>query len=113
MKQRNQGALIGVGFDTSEEEEIFCSGRVAFAGQIIGLVIARTQMEAIRAAKLVQVTYKDLQKPILTIKEALEYPERIVDHTHFGPADMCNVGNPEGNQIASSKILEVTTMIVI
>ena len=60
---------------------MFCTGKVLYAGQSLGLVVARTQMQAIRAAKLVQVKYKDLQKPILTIKEALKYPERIQDQT--------------------------------
>ena len=59
--------------------QIFCSGLVKYAGQSLGLVVARTQMQAIQAAKLVQVKYKQCQKPVLTIKEALKHEERIRD----------------------------------
>lgn len=76
---------------------MFCSGPVKFAGQSLGLVVARTQRQAIEGVKLVQVKYRDLQKPILTIKEALEYPDRIIDQTNFGPPDAFDVGDLEGS----------------
>ena len=53
-------------------EQIFTSGRVFYAGQAIGLILANSSEEAHRAARAVKVTYKDKQKPILTIQEALE-----------------------------------------
>jgi len=53
-------------------------------------------MEAIRAAKLVQVKYKDMQTPVLTIKDALNFPDRIIDHARFGPVNVFDVGNVEG-----------------
>ena len=69
-----------------------------YAGQSLGLIVAETQMQAIQAAKLVQVKYKDCQKPILTIKEALQHPERIKDQL-FGPPSMFDTGNSEGKSI--------------
>ena len=62
----------------------------------MGLIVARSQMEAIRAAKLVQVKYKDMQTPVLTIKDALNFPDRIIDHASFGPVNVFDVGNVEG-----------------
>ena len=81
-----------------ELRQIFCSGHVRYAGQSLGLVVARTQQEAAIAAKLVQVKYKDCMKPVLTIKEALKDPEnRIKQHSAFGPANVFDAGNVEGN----------------
>ena len=62
----------------------------------MGLIVARSQMEAIRAAKLVQVKYKDMQTPVLTIRDALKHQDRITDHVDFGPVDLLDVGNLEG-----------------
>ena len=62
----------------------------------MGLIVARSQMEAIRAAKLVQVKYKGMQTPVLTIKEALKHPDRITDHVDLGPINANDVGNVEG-----------------
>ena len=77
--------------------KVFCSGKVLYAGQALGLVVARSQMKAIEAAKLVQIKYKDLQKPVLTIKEAMKYPERIMDHSNFGPPNSFDSGDLESN----------------
>ena len=53
-------------------EEIFTTGKVHFAGQGVGLILARSFEEAHEAAKAVAISYKNVKKPILTIKEALE-----------------------------------------
>ena len=39
-------------------------------------------------------------KPVLTIKEALKDPEnRIKQHSAFGPANVFDAGNVEGNSL--------------
>ena len=53
-------------------EPIFCDGPVHYAGQAIGLIVAKSQQVANQAAKMVKVTYKDVKKPITDIKEAIE-----------------------------------------
>ena len=40
----------------------------------MGLIVAKTREIALEAVKAVKVTYKDHKKPILTIAEALKYP---------------------------------------
>ncbi len=68
--------------------------------------MARTHRQALEAAKLVKVTYKEYQKPVLTIKEALKDPKRIKIHNAFGSREVVNVGNVEGN----FPILQLTLM---
>ena len=77
-------------------EQVFCSGKVLYAGQAIGLVVAETHALAIQAAKLVQIKYKDTLPPVLTIKDALQSPERVRPHNVFGPPNVFDVGNTAG-----------------
>lgn len=49
------------------KEEIFATTEVLCQGQIIGAVVAETQVQAQRAAMSVQVEYEELE-PIITIK---------------------------------------------
>lgn len=67
-----------------------------YAGQSLGLVVARTQKQAIEAAKLVRVTYKNHRKPVLTIKDALKDSTRIQKHSVSGSRQVVNVGDVEG-----------------
>lgn len=53
-------------------------------------------MQAIRAAKLVQVKYKNRETPVLTIQDALNHPERVKLQTAFGPPTTFDFGNTEG-----------------
>eukprot|EP00095_Tigriopus_kingsejongensis_P005797 maker-scaffold88_size394946-snap-gene-2.26 protein:Tk05797 transcript:maker-scaffold88_size394946-snap-gene-2.26-mRNA-1 annotation:"hypothetical protein DAPPUDRAFT_313254" len=55
-----------------ETDVIFTPGSVSYAGQAIGLIVADSYEHAREAAQKVMITYKDQQKPILTIREALE-----------------------------------------
>eukprot|EP00794_Sanderia_malayensis_P005705 gene5705-biopygen4629 len=52
------------------DEEVFASEKVSHVGQIIGAIIATDQTSAKRAAKVVQVSYKELPA-IVTIEEAI------------------------------------------
>ena len=59
-------------------EQIFTTGKVFYAGQAIGLILANNLELAHKAARAVKVTYKNQEKPILGIREALELaPETI------------------------------------
>jgi len=46
----------------SHLEEIFSAGRVHYAGQAVGLVVAETRSAAIEAARLVRIGYKNIRK---------------------------------------------------
>eukprot|EP01116_Phalansterium_solitarium_P016706 TRINITY_DN393_c0_g2_i1.p1 TRINITY_DN393_c0_g2~~TRINITY_DN393_c0_g2_i1.p1 ORF type:complete len:1372 (-),score=562.47 TRINITY_DN393_c0_g2_i1:226-4341(-) len=53
------------------DEEVFVSTQVLYYGQVIGVVVADTQRHADAAAKLVSVTYTNVQTPLLTIQDAI------------------------------------------
>ncbi|XP_041418512.1 xanthine dehydrogenase/oxidase isoform X1 [Xenopus laevis] len=55
----------------AHDETIFAEDVVTCVGHVIGGVVADTQENAQRAAKLVKVSYEEL-KPIITIQEAIE-----------------------------------------
>ncbi|KAK4325143.1 hypothetical protein Pmani_004297 [Petrolisthes manimaculis] len=59
-------------FVDATEALVFVEERCLYAGQPVGLVVAEDRNAAIRAAKLVKVEYEDIQRPILTIKEAIK-----------------------------------------
>lgn len=65
----------------SEEpiEEIFSSGYIHYAGQSIGLILAFNSQIAHRAASLVRVEYKNIQKPIIGIHAALQEKGKKMD----------------------------------
>ncbi|XP_013162076.1 PREDICTED: indole-3-acetaldehyde oxidase-like [Papilio xuthus] len=57
-------------------EEILASKRVSYYGQPIGLIVAGNQKLAIKAAELVQVKYKKIADPVLTISDVLVAPDK-------------------------------------
>ncbi|XP_071749529.1 uncharacterized protein [Lepeophtheirus salmonis] len=63
--------------DFCRNEEIFSSGSIHFAGQPIGMIVAESRSTALKAAGSVEITYKDLKKPILTIEDALKDSSKI------------------------------------
>eukprot|EP00794_Sanderia_malayensis_P018330 gene18330-biopygen12273 len=65
-KDNNKFSLTNV-----VDEEVFASEKVSHVGQIIGAIIATDQTSAKRAAKVVQVSYKELPA-IVTIEEAIK-----------------------------------------
>ena len=64
-------------------EEIFSSGKVNYAGQSIGLVLAETREIALEAARRVKVTYANQGEVVCDIETAAETPSNIVE---AGPA---------------------------
>ncbi len=83
-------------FDAVEFEELFCTGRVLYAGQALGMIVADTQAAAQRAASLVRVTYRDIVKPVLTIRDAMKDPDRVRIHSKYGPPNLFDGGDLEG-----------------
>ncbi|XP_073981573.1 uncharacterized protein isoform X2 [Rhodnius prolixus] len=55
-----------------EFEELFCSGKVMYAGQPVGILVAITQELAISAADDVVIKYTTAEKPLMTIKQVLD-----------------------------------------
>lgn len=54
------------------EEELFCSGKILYAGQVIGIIVAESQELANRAALKVKITYTNKQKPLLNVRDVLQ-----------------------------------------
>lgn len=54
------------------DEEVFADGKVTYAGQLVGMVVAETRMQARTAAKAVNITYEDLQT-VLTIEVSADH----------------------------------------
>lgn len=64
-----------------KNEEIFCSGEVQYYNQPVGVIVAETQHIADRAANLVDVTYSNVKKPVIDVKEAVKDPNRLSLYT--------------------------------
>ncbi|PSN56312.1 hypothetical protein C0J52_07515 [Blattella germanica] len=56
----------------TEEEEIYCSGEVKYAGQTVGLIVAESQMAALEAVSKVKIKYNNIKKPIIKIQDAID-----------------------------------------
>ena len=50
-------------------EPLFAEEEILYAGQPVGLVVANTHELAKYAASLVEINYKDVKQPILSIKD--------------------------------------------
>ncbi|KAJ0176321.1 hypothetical protein K1T71_008495 [Dendrolimus kikuchii] len=57
-------------------EEALCDGKVKYFNQPIGIIAAESRYLANFAANLVKVTYKNVRKPVIDIKEAKKDPNR-------------------------------------
>ena len=57
--------------------QLFVTDKIQYCGQAIGLVVADSTEIARQAAALVIVEYEDVQRPILTIKEALASGQEV------------------------------------
>lgn len=78
--------------------QVFVEERTRYAGQPVGLVVARNRDTAVRAARMVMVGYEDIKQPILTIKDALAAGGRDELAVNFmtGKAEPSVLGDPEG-----------------
>lgn len=68
------------------EDPVFSFGRSEFAGQPVGLIVAIDRETAIKAAKLVELTYSNQGEVITDIRKAMANPENVQadDPTSFG-----------------------------
>ncbi|KAL8590330.1 hypothetical protein ACOMHN_006446 [Nucella lapillus] len=80
-------------------DHIFAVDKVTHQGQVIGVVVAESQVLAQRAAAAVRVQY-DLLEPIITIKEA------ISKESFFQPINTVNQGDVTAGWQASDHVLE-------
>lgn len=89
--------------------------RTKYAGQPVGLVVAKDRDTALRAAQMVMVGYDDIQQPILTIKDALAAGGRDEVAVNFvtGKAEASVLGDPEGMSCSGGKIGNVTHQPVV
>ncbi|XP_034833025.2 xanthine dehydrogenase/oxidase-like [Maniola hyperantus] len=71
-------------------EELFCDGEVKYFDQPLGVIVAKTQAIANKAATFVHVEYINIRKPILDIKLAKNDPTRT---TLFWKTDATSTGN--------------------
>ncbi|XP_055687210.1 xanthine dehydrogenase/oxidase-like [Lutzomyia longipalpis] len=67
-----------------EPEEVFCSGKVRYHSQPVGIILAESLDLALKAAELVKITYNpsaDERKLMLTVEDVLEAgeDERIIN----------------------------------
>jgi xanthine dehydrogenase molybdopterin-binding subunit B len=51
---------------------------VFYAGQAIGLVVAETRAQAFAASRNVSVKYKNVRKPVVSIRDAVRDETRLV-----------------------------------
>ncbi|XP_069693946.1 uncharacterized protein [Periplaneta americana] len=54
-----------------EPEEVFCSGKIKYAGQPLGLIVAETKELAEKAVSKVKVEYTNERKPYLNIRDVI------------------------------------------
>uniref|UniRef100_A0A182JHV5 FAD-binding PCMH-type domain-containing protein n=1 Tax=Anopheles atroparvus TaxID=41427 RepID=A0A182JHV5_ANOAO len=73
----------GMNFYFPDKEEIFCSGRVLFHGQPVGVIVAERFEQALRAAKKVRIIYERVtDEPVYPTVKVLvdnQTKNRIVD----------------------------------
>jgi len=58
-------------------EQIFVTDHVSYAGQAVGVIVADSFEIAHKAARKVKLVYKNKKVPILTIKDALKFENRV------------------------------------
>ncbi|CAL4088500.1 unnamed protein product [Meganyctiphanes norvegica] len=75
-------------------DPIFAEEGVLYCGQPIGLIVAEDRDIAVKAAKLVQIEYSDIETPVLTIQEALEKGRyELAEDWQTGEAEEFTKGN--------------------
>ncbi|MSQ76667.1 MAG: xanthine dehydrogenase molybdopterin binding subunit, partial [Rhodoferax sp.] len=77
------------------DEPVFAQGTVQHVGQVVGLVVADSVMQARRAARLVQLQI-DALPAVLSVREALQQSHYVLPpvFVHRGDADAALAGAP-------------------
>ncbi|XP_067617387.1 LOW QUALITY PROTEIN: xanthine dehydrogenase-like [Eurosta solidaginis] len=65
------------------DEEVFAAGKVNCQGQVIGAIVADSQVLAQRAARLVHIKYEELSPVIITIEQAIEHKSYFDHYPQF------------------------------
>ncbi|XP_068235894.1 uncharacterized protein [Palaemon carinicauda] len=65
-------------FFPTAPDPVFVADNIKYAGQPIGVVVARDRDTAVRGTRLVRVQYDNIKKPILTIQEAIENGKKVI-----------------------------------
>lgn len=62
------------------------------------MIVAQDRDTAVRAAKMVEVTYEDVKKPVVTIEQALAEGGRdeVLTLAFTGSVEPAVIGDPEG-----------------
>lgn len=78
-----------------DAEEILCEKVVRFYGQAAGIIVADTEKNANKAAKLVIVKYSQIsnKKPLLSIDDVLQSPERSTRVRTDATIEPTEIGN--------------------
>ncbi|KAL4715707.1 hypothetical protein ACJJTC_006286 [Scirpophaga incertulas] len=74
----------------SVNEEVLCSGAVKYYNQPLGIVVAESRYLADRAAKLIRVSYKNVSRPVIDIKEAIRDKSRVKQYIAIDATDKGN-----------------------
>ncbi|RXG57174.1 Xanthine dehydrogenase [Armadillidium vulgare] len=81
-------------------DQVFADTDIKFYGEAIGLVVAESRTIAKEASKLVSVTYENVLKPVLTIKEAMKVEDRYHKTSgYFGEKNCVASGDVEVNPL--------------
>ena len=80
-------------------EEVLCNGTVKYYHQPIGIIVADSRHVADRATKLVKITYSNVRKPVVDIKQAKTDTAR---NTMFVSIDATNPGTDVYKTITGS-----------
>lgn len=64
-------------FHIVNEEVLVADNKVKYFNQPIGIIVAETERQAIRAAKRVKIVYKNTRIPVLTLEQAKKDSNRI------------------------------------
>ncbi|KAK7021793.1 hypothetical protein SK128_010782 [Halocaridina rubra] len=73
---RNSFVVNAAMFSTTLPDPVFVGEEVLYAGQPVGVIVAKDRDTAVRAAKLVHVQYKGISSPVLTIEHARQANRR-------------------------------------
>ena len=92
---------------------VVAGGGFFAAGQVLGMIGAEPRAAARGAVPLVRVTYRDIKKPVLTIRDAMKDPDRIMLQTYFGPPDVYDSGDLEGNDIETFHKTKINPLAVV
>ncbi len=72
--------------------KIFAEKRVRYAGQAIGLLLARDKYTAFGARSKVHITYENVKQPVLDIRDVV--PRKLTDSTPKSGVDLANLALP-------------------